>query len=110
MVTDARSVLQRCDELARCSEEAGRLTRRFGTPALADARDLVGGWMREAGLSTSVDAVGNLLGRRGAGPHLLLGSHLDTVIDAGRYDGPLGVLCAIAVAERLRDRGPLEVA
>jgi len=109
MVTDARSVLQRCDELARCSEEAGRLTRRFGTPALAQARDLVAGWMREAGLHPRVDAVGNLLGARGDGPRLLLGSHLDTVIDAGRYDGPLGVLCAIAVAERLRDR-PLEVA
>jgi allantoate deiminase len=100
-VTDARAVLERCEELARCSEEPGRLTRRFGTPALSQARDLVAGWMREAGLSPRVDAVGNLLGRRASGPVLLLGSHLDTVVDAGRYDGPLGVLCAIAVAERL---------
>ncbi|MEA2293660.1 MAG: allantoate deiminase [Solirubrobacteraceae bacterium] len=108
-VTDARAVLERCDELARCSEEPGRLTRRFGTPALAEARSLVAGWMEAAGLTPRVDAVGNLLGRRGSGPVFLLGSHLDTVVDAGRYDGPLGVLCAIAVAERLPDRR-LEVA
>ena len=62
------SVLERCDELARCSEEPGRLTRRFATPALAEARDLVAGWMREAGLEPRCDAVGNLIGRReGAG-------------------------------------------
>ena len=108
-MTDARAVLHRCDELARCSEEPGRLTRRFGTPALAAARDLVAGWMREAGLEPRVDAAGNLLGARGDGPRVLLGSHLDTVVDAGRYDGPLGVLAAIAVAQRLPDV-PLEVA
>ena len=105
-VTDAPAVLQRCDELARCSEEPGRLTRRFGTPALAAARELVLGWMREAGLEPRVDPVGNALGRREGPPGartLLLGSHLDSVVDAGRYDGPLGVLAAIAVAERLRD-------
>jgi allantoate deiminase len=54
-----------------------------------------------------VDAVRNLIGRRGDGPFLMLGSHLDTVVDAGRYDGPLGVLIAIEAAERV-DR-PLEV-
>ena len=98
-------MLERCDVLARCSEEPGRLTRRFATPALADARELVAGWMREAGLEPRYDAVGNLVGRRdGAGRTLLLGSHLDTVRDAGRYDGPLGVLLALAAADRLRDR------
>jgi allantoate deiminase len=98
----AIDVLERCDALAACSEEQGRITRRFATPALARARDLVEGWMREAGLATHVDAVGNLVGRTPAdGPALLLGSHLDSVRDAGRYDGPLGVLVALAVAERL---------
>ena len=102
---DVRAVLERCDVLARCSEEPGRLTRRFATRALAEARDLVAGWMREAGLEPRTDAVGNLIGRRdGPGPTLLLGSHLDSVRDAGRYDGPLGVLLALAAAQRVRER------
>jgi allantoate deiminase len=102
---DARTVLARCDRLAGCSEEHGRLTRRFATPALAEARALVEGWMREAGLDTRRDPLGNLFGRRpGDGERaLMLGSHIDTVRDAGRYDGPLGVLVAIACAEHLRD-------
>jgi allantoate deiminase len=104
-VPDARTVLDRCDRLARCSEEPGRLTRRFATPALAEARALVEGWMREAGLHTRRDPLGNLFGRRpGAGERaFMLGSHIDTVRDAGRYDGALGVLVALACAERLRD-------
>jgi allantoate deiminase len=101
---DARTVLERCDLLARCSEEPGRLTRRFATPALAEARGVVERWMREAGLETRLDPLGNLFGRRpGGGRALMLGSHIDTVRDAGRYDGPLGVLVALACAERLRD-------
>ena len=76
---------------------------------MKEANALVGGWMREAGLETREDAVGNLIGRRGDGPALMLGSHLDTVVDAGRYDGPLGVLVAIEAAElrcaRPRGRG-----
>jgi allantoate deiminase len=105
-MSDARAVLDRCDALARCSEEPGRITRRFATPALAEARALVDGWMREAGLDTRRDPLGNLVGRppgRGEGA-LVLGSHLDTVRDAGRYDGTLGVLAALACAERLRGR------
>jgi allantoate deiminase len=111
-MADARAVLERCEVLARCSEEPGRLTRRFATPALREARALVEGWMREAGLETRCDAIGNLFGRlpaAGGGEAgdrtLLLGSHLDTVRDAGRYDGPLGVLVALACVERLRERG-----
>jgi allantoate deiminase len=104
---DARTVLERCDLLARCSEESGRLTRRFATPALAEARTLVEGWMQEAGLETRRDAIGNLIGRLdGEGERtLMLGSHLDTVVDAGRYDGALGVLVGLACAERLRREG-----
>jgi allantoate deiminase len=102
----ARKVLDRCDELARLTEEEGRLTRRFATPALRAAGDRVAEWMRAAGLETSRDPVGNVLGRRGSGG-LLLGSHLDTVRDAGRYDGMLGVLVAIACAEQAP--GPVEV-
>jgi allantoate deiminase len=101
-LSSAATVLERCARLGEVSEEPGRLVRRFATPAMREANELVGGWMREAGLAVRIDAAGNLIGRREGGARtLMLGSHLDTVIDAGRYDGPLGVVGAIAVAERL---------
>jgi allantoate deiminase len=102
---DAAVVLERCARLGEISEEPGLLVRRYATPAMAEANALVGGWMRDAGLAVRVDAAGNLIGRREGGQRtLVLGSHLDTVRDAGRYDGPLGVLAALALVERL---GPL---
>ena len=111
-MTYAAAVLRRCDELAAFSEEEGRLTRRFATPALWQAGEAVREWMEAAGMETRRDAIGNLIGRLGDGDRrtLLIGSHLDTVRDAGRYDGMLGVLVAIACVERLRDRGaPLPI-
>jgi allantoate deiminase len=109
-MTAAETVMERCDALAAFTEEPGRLTRRFGTPALRAASDQVAEWMRAAGLEPRRDAVGNLIGRReGAGGTLVLGSHLDTVRDAGRYDGMLGVLVALASAERARLPCALEV-
>jgi allantoate deiminase len=101
----ASDLLARAAELGAISEEDGRLTRRFATPALGRAGELVEGWMEAAGLTVRRDAVGNVIGRVGAGPPLVLGSHIDTVPNAGRYDGPLGVLAAIAVAERVTARG-----
>ena len=105
----AQLVMRRCDELGAISDEAGRLTRTFHSPAMSRANRLVGSWMREAGLQVREDAAFNLLGRwnstrRGA-KTLLLGSHLDTVRDAGKYDGPLGVLTALAAVQSLRERG-----
>lgn len=105
----ARAVLDRCDILAGHSEEPDRLTRRYGTPPMAQVNDAVAGWMRAAGMSVRRDNLGNLIGRYEAGAAdagtFLLGSHLDTVRDAGRYDGPLGVLVALAAVERLHARG-----
>ncbi len=100
-MSGAARVLERCAVLGRISEEPDRLTRRFGTEAMAQANEVVAGWMREAGLTTREDPVRNLIGRRGDGPVLMLGSHLDTVVDAGRYDGPLGVLVALEAVERV---------
>ena len=102
----AAEVVARCRELARVSDEEGRTTRWFGSPAMARANALVGRWMGEAGMAVRIDAAGNLVGHLpgsepGAGT-LLLGSHLDTVRDAGAFDGPLGVLAAIACVARLR--------
>jgi allantoate deiminase len=106
-MTYAAAVLRRCDELAAFTEEEGRLTRRFATPALWQAGETVRTWMEAAGMEVRRDAIGNLIGRLGDGERrtLLIGSHLDTVRDAGRYDGVLGVLVAIACLERLRDQG-----
>ena len=95
--------------LATFSEEYGKITRSYGSPALAAARAAAAGWMRDAGMEVRVDPIGNLRGRyAGSGPAeaaLLLGSHLDSVRDAGRYDGPLGVLTAVAAVEGLHDAG-----
>jgi allantoate deiminase len=102
----AAEVVRRCRELARVSDEDGRLTRQFAGPAMARANALVGRWMGEAGMAVRVDAAGNLVGHLpGTDPDggtLLLGSHLDTVRDAGAFDGPLGVLAAVAAVARLR--------
>ena len=93
----ARRVLERADELARYSEEPGRITRPLATPSLAAAMGRVRSWMEACGLHTRSDALGNLAGRRGAA-ELIIGSHLDSVADAGRYDGILGVLVGLEVA------------
>ena len=82
----AQLVMQRCDALGKISEEPGKLTRTFASPAMRRTNQLVGAWMREAGLQVRVDAAFNLLGRweskkRGA-KTFLLGSHLDTVRNA----------------------------
>ena len=99
----ADRVLQRCDELARLSEEDGLITRWYGSQALVRAADLVAGWMEEAGLAVRRDAVGNVIGRAEGGEGtFVLGSHIDTVRDAGRYDGPLGVILAIETAAATR--------
>jgi len=105
----AAEVLVRADTLGAISEEPARLTRRLATPALARAGDLVARWMTEAGLTVRRDAIGNVVGRVGNAdvPPLVLGSHLDTVPDAGRYDGALGILLALAVVQRLRARDAL---
>ncbi len=86
-------------ELATISAEPGRLVRLYLTPEHRRAADLVARWMREAGLAVSEDALGTVRGRCGEGRRLIIGSHIDTVIDAGRYDGPLGVVAGILAAE-----------
>jgi allantoate deiminase len=100
----ARRVLARADELAGYTEEPGRITRPVATRSMALARARVREWMQGAGLETRADAIGNLAGRRdGPGGLLAIGSHLDSVADAGRYDGVLGILVGLEVAE-LADR------
>ena len=96
---DPARIMERCDALARHSELPGGLTRVFLSPQARAATDQVLGWMREAGMQAKLDAIGNAAaryeGERPGLPCLMLGSHLDTVRDAGRYDGMLGVISAI---------------
>lgn len=95
--------------LARVSDDDDRLTRLFLTPAHRRAADLVAAWMRDEGLDVSVDALGTVRGRLtspGAGNRILLvGSHIDTVVDAGRYDGTLGVVAGLLAVREIKRRG-----
>ncbi|MGY1839929.1 MULTISPECIES: allantoate amidohydrolase [unclassified Modestobacter] len=104
--SSAAGVLARCAELDRLSASPLHLERRHLTGEHAAANRLTASWMARAGLRTWQDAAGNQWGRREGGspgmPALVLGSHLDTVPDAGSFDGMLGVVMAVAVAERLR--------
>ena len=101
-------IYSRIGELARISDDPDRLTRVYLSPAHKQAVGLVAQWMRDAGMSVRIDGTGNVVGRReGSAPNapaLLIGSHIDTVRDAGRFDGCLGVLTAIAVVDELAAR------
>src|SRR3954466_11654776 len=91
----AIDTLARCDDIAACTEEPGRIARTFlARPAMERVHAFLTLRMEAVGMAVRVDGLGNLVGRRegtipGA-PTLLIGSHLDTVPDAGRYDGLLG--------------------
>ena len=99
----ASQCLVRADELAACTEIPGILKRTFMSDAMRDAHAKVKNWMQAAGMQTRVDALGNIIGRLpGTGRQIFLtGSHLDTVPDAGKYDGMLGVLIGIAAAQMI---------
>jgi allantoate deiminase len=97
------------NRLAAISENADNLTRIFLTPEHRAAADLIMGWMADAGMRVHLDAIGNVCGRyegeRPGLPCLMLGSHYDTVRDAGKWDGPLGLITAIACVADLNKRG-----
>jgi allantoate deiminase len=105
----ATRILQRCEALSACSSSPGHITRLFLSDAQRAASELVARWMREAGMTVSFDALGTIVGRyegeRPNLPALLLGSHLDTIRDAGKYDGVLGVICAIECIDILSRNG-----
>src|SRR3712207_1544849 len=105
MKDTATTVMERCDLLANISEEPGLIVRPYGSQAMNEANNIVSGWMRAAGMTTRRDSIGNLVGRyEGTGEKtLILGSHLDTVRDAGKYDGILGVMVALACVQQLHD-------
>jgi hydantoinase/carbamoylase family amidase len=102
-------LLARHEALAALTEDEGRLTRTYLTPRHREAGELIAAWMREAGMQAGFDAMGNVVGRyAGATPDapvLMTGSHMDTVVDAGKYDGLFGILAPIACVADLHARG-----
>jgi allantoate deiminase len=104
----AEEVIARCKRLASFSEDAGSTRRTFLSPPMRDCHREITKWLIDAGAEVTVDAVGNLRGFYPAvqanAPRLLLGSHLDTVPNAGAYDGVLGVVIAVALVESLKRR------
>jgi len=118
-MVDGGRLWERLHELAEIGRlEEGGVARLSFTPEERAAKDLVRSYMREAGLAVREDAAGNLFGRREGrnpeAPAVLMGSHVDSVINGGDFDGPLGVLGGIEVLQAMNEEGvetgrPVEV-
>jgi allantoate deiminase len=102
------SIIGRCREIAAWTDVPGEITRTFLSPSMRGVHALLRGWMEQAGMSVEVDAAGNLRGLypglAADAPRLIVGSHLDTIPNAGAFDGVLGVVLGIALVEELRRR------
>jgi allantoate deiminase len=102
----AARIITRCREIAAYTEIPGEITRLFLTPPMHKVHALLRGWMEAAGMIVHIDAIGNLRGfwpgLTPESPRLLIGSHLDTVPNAGAFDGVLGVVLGIAIVEELK--------
>jgi allantoate deiminase len=112
----ARHVIRESLHIASMTEEEGRITRRFLTPPMHRVHEYLGARMKELGIRVSVDAAGNLRGlwesRETPRNRLIIGSHLDSVPNAGAYDGILGVVIAlewVRIAEEIGFDRPIEV-
>ena len=110
MTIRAEEAVARCRRLASFSEDAQGTRRTFLSPPMRACHAEIATWLKAAGAEVSVDAAGNLRGfyggARSEAPRLLVGSHLDTVPNAGAYDGILGVVLAAALLEALEGRRP----
>jgi allantoate deiminase len=104
-----REIVGRIGALGAVSETSENLTRIFLSPQHRAVADLLLSWMQAAGMRAHLDAIGNVCGRyegdRPGLPCLMLGSHYDTVRDAGKWDGPLGIITAISCVADLNGRG-----
>jgi allantoate deiminase len=101
----AAQIIARCRELALCTEVGGQTTRTFLAPSMHSVHALLGGWMRSVGMTVRIDAAGNLRSvlpaTRANAPRLLIGSHLDTIANAGAFDGVLGVVMGVTLVEAM---------
>lgn len=104
----AQEVIARCQKLARFSEDSAGTRRTFLSAPMHDCHREISSWMTALGMSVWVDAVGNLRGvypgTSPGAPRMLMGSHLDTIPNAGAYDGILGVALAVGLVESLAGR------
>jgi allantoate deiminase len=104
----AQEIVDRCKQLATFSEDRAGTRRTFLSPPMRDCHKEITRWLRAAGAEVNVDAAGNLrgfyAGSEASAPRLLIGSHLDTIPNAGAYDGILGVLLAVSLLESLQRR------
>jgi beta-ureidopropionase / N-carbamoyl-L-amino-acid hydrolase len=102
-------IISMAEQLALISERPDALVCSYLTTAHRATAALIRDWMLGAGLQVEIDAVGNVIGRwpgtATSAPTLLTGSHYDTVVDAGKFDGRLGILLPIAVVAQLRGTG-----
>ncbi len=101
----ADKILNRINVLAAITEQPGIIARTYGTRAFSEAANLVQQWMKEAGLQTRKDNIGNIRGRLMSASQtaktLIIASHIDTVINAGKFDGPLGVIMGLDLIENI---------
>ncbi|MDP9147505.1 MAG: allantoate amidohydrolase [Acidobacteriota bacterium] len=104
----AEKVVARCQRLASFTETPGSTCRTFLSAPMRDCHREITSWLHTAGASVTIDAAGNLRGvypgQQSESPRLILGSHLDTVPNAGAYDGILGVVLAVSLLESLEGR------
>jgi allantoate deiminase len=112
MREQAEKVIARCRYLAQFTEEPGQIKRTFLSPAMRDCMQAVQCWMEAAGMQVVTDAAGNLRGRYpgASSASLMIGSHLDTVLNGGAFDGVLGVMMGLALIEALqREKLPFTI-
>jgi allantoate deiminase len=112
-VEQAREVIRWCRQLAKLSEDRNAITRTFLSKPMRDVHTALAAWMARAGMTVRIDAVGNIRGvyppriptaPPAAVPRIYIGSHLDSVPNAGAFDGVLGTVLAIALVEQLNDK------
>ena len=108
IATRAGEVITRCQRLASFSDDSHSTRRTFLSPPMRECHEEISRWMEPLGAQVRIDAAGNFRGIYPAvqpnAPRLLIGSHLDTVPNAGAYDGILGVVLGIGLLEELRGR------
>jgi len=105
-------ILDRIEQLSKIGLSETGVCRTAGSPEDIEAKNLVSSWMMDDGLEVDIDCHGNVIGRlAGEGPPIVTGSHTDTVLTAGKYDGVLGVLAGLEAARELKGKlkSPLEV-